>query len=224
LGFYLQGPVVRQFGISAGKSEKLDIKAGSYTFGFDTHLCAGNVPRLYGNDVFKAGRSYELVVSKENIRADTGSLEVENETGATLRIRIGNIDKNIAPGSLSIPLREGSYTAVVSARCGTRRDPVTISKGSSTSSRYWCTGGAIEARTMGSSVSVGYFDVDNSTGKTVTVRVGKKSYKVKPGSMTIELPEGMYKATVTAWCGSSTDNVTIEEGSRYSGQYSCVSY
>lgn len=224
LGFYLQGPVVRQFGIAAGKLERVDIRAGSYTFGFDTHLCAGNVPRLYGNDVFKGGRSYELFVSKEDLRTDTGSLDVQNETGANLRIRIGNVDKNVAQGSLSIPLREGSYTAVVTARCGTRRDPVTISKGSSTALRYWCSGGVIESRTMGSGDSVGYFDIDNSTGKSLTVRVGNRSYKVQPGSMTIELPEGTYKATVSAWCGSSTDNVTIQEGSRYTGLYSCVSY
>jgi hypothetical protein len=215
---------VREFGIEVGKSVIIDVAAGSYSFAFDTHLCAGNTPPLFGEDVFEAGSSYALTVSKEYTQADTGAFEVENDTGGNLRLHVGSDERTVPSGTSSIQLREGSYTAVATAKCGTRSDRVTITRGSSTVSKYWCSGGAVEARTIGSDTGVGYFDVHNDTGRSLTVRVGGKSYKVKPGTQTIELPKGSYSAAVTAWCGSSSEELTVTDGSRYVGQYSCVSY
>ena len=83
--------------------------------------------------------------------------------------------------------------------------------------KYWCTGGEIITRPP----ETGYFDVDNNTGASLTIKVSGKTYKVKPGSTTIELPEGSYTAKISARCGSTNESLEIEGGSRYEGHY-CV--
>lgn len=220
LGFYLQGPTSRELGLEVGKSVKLDIAAGSYQFGVDTHLCAGKVPPLFGKDVFEAGSSYTLTLSQEDIQPKMGNFVVENNTGAKLTVKVGGTTHTVASGSSSIELAEGSYTAVISAKCGTVSDSFDITKGSSYMGKYWCTGGEVITRPP----EIGYFDVDNDTGAPLTIKVGGKSYKVQRGSFTIELPEGSYTAKISARCGSTSENLEIEAGSRYSGHYSCVSY
>jgi len=206
LGFYLQGPTSREFGVEVGKSISLDVAAGSYQFGVDTHLCAGKVPPLFGKDAYEAGSNYTLTLSQENIQPKTGNFVVENNTGAKLTVKVGGTTHTLASGSSSIELVEGSYTAVISAKCGTVNDDFDITKGSTYMGKYWCTGGEIITRLP----ETGYFYVDNNTGATLTINVGGKTYKVKPGSTTIELPEGSYAAKISAKCGSTNESGVVE--------------
>lgn len=220
LGFYLQGPTTREFGIEPGKYVKVDITAGSYQFGIDTHLCVGKVPPLLGKDVYESGSSYTLTISQEDIQRKMGDFVVKNNTGAKLTVRVGGEMHTVVPGSFSIELPEGSYTAAISARCGVEKDSFDITNGSTYIAKYWCTGGEIIRRPP----QVGYFNVDNSTGATLTVNVGGRSYKVPPGSTTIELSEGSYTAKISARCGSTNEDLEISQGSQYEGSYSCVTY
>lgn len=161
-----------------------------------------------------------FTLSQEDIQPKTGTFVVENNTGAKLTVKVGGATHTLASGSSSIELAEGSYTAVVAARCGTVNDTFDITNGSTHTGQYWCTGSEIITRPP----AVGYFEVNNNTGSTLTVSVGGKTYKVRPGSMTIELPEGSYTAKVAARCGSTTEKLEIESGARQEGNYACVSY
>src|SRR5262245_58975556 len=114
LGLYLGGPIFRQFGVGAGRSVTLDIVAGKYLFGVDTHLCAAKVPPLFGQEVFEAGSSYTLTLSMEEIRPRKGQFVIENNTGAKLMIEVGGVTHTLASGSFTLDLPAGSYTASVS--------------------------------------------------------------------------------------------------------------
>lgn len=229
LGFYLKGPTSRKFGIDSGKSVSLDIAAGSYVFAVDTNLCDSKVggktykvPPLLGNDDFEAGSSYTLALSQEDIAPKTGNFVIENNTGAKLTISVGGVTHTVASGSSSIELPEGSYTAMVSAKCGETDDNFDITKGETYIGHYWCTGGEIITHLP----EKGFFDVNNNsnTGETLTIKVDGKTYKVRPrSSTTIELLVGSYKVRITSSsCGSIDEDIVIEGGSRYTGQYSCV--
>ncbi len=222
LGFYLQGPISRQLGLDKGKSVTLDITAGFYHFGFDTHLCPSNVPPILGQDNYEAGSSYKLTLSQNDIQPKTGSFVVENNTGAKLSLKINDSIHTVTSEPFSLELPVGSYTAEVSAKCGKRNETFDITSGSPYVGKYWCTGGEIITRVP----EVGYFDVYNNTGGNITISVGGKTYKIHSGSdpYTIELPEGNYKAKISARCDSSIESFQVEGGSRYEGHYSCVSY
>lgn len=223
LGFYLKGPVVRQAAIEAGRSVTFDIAPGSYSFAFDPHLCGGNIRPLSGNDTFAAGSSYTLTVSSDQIRIGTGELVVQNETGGQLTIAVGTISRTLGSGTSSIALPPGSYVAKASGPCGSRSDRVVIDAAASHTATYSCSNGVMQSQsTQVRQGGIGYFEVDNSTGRTLTVTVAGKSHKVKPGSVTIELPVGSHTATISAWCGRATEKLKTEDGSHFQGHYQCV--
>jgi len=118
----------------------------------------------------------------------------------------------VASKSPSIELAEGPYTAAVSfARCGKVNDTFDIVVGSTYMREYWCTGGKIITQPP----EVGYFDVENDTEAMLTIKVANKTYKVRSGSTTIELPEGSYKVKMFAKCGSTNATLEITPRSRY---------
>ncbi len=149
LGFYFTGPSPRQFGIEPGQSAKINIAAGSYEFGIDTRLCAGDVRPLYGSDVFSAGRAYTYLLSRQNPRKG-GNFNVRNETGADLRIElrditvgvarieVGHVSRTVGIGPTTIPLPEGTYVGTVTARCGSEAVRFEMKQGSRYEGRYWC--------------------------------------------------------------------------------------
>ncbi len=183
LGFYLLGPTTRKFGVEAGRSEDLDITAGSYEFGVDTRLCGNNLRRLHGEDVYESGSSYTLTFSQKDIQPQKGNFVVENNTEAKLTVKVGGARHTIAPGSFSIELPSGPYTAVISARCGSVNESFDITNGSTYTGKYWCTVGKIIMRPP----AVGYFKVDNDTGATITIRLAGRTHKVRPGSTILHI-------------------------------------
>jgi len=85
LGFCLKGPTIRERGVEACKSVKLDITAGSYKFGIDPRLCGDKLKRLKGSDIYKAGSNYTLTVSQEDIQPKVGPFTIGNNTGENSR-------------------------------------------------------------------------------------------------------------------------------------------
>ncbi len=229
LGFYLQGPSARTFGVKEGSEETVEIAAGSYKFGVDTYLCPGKLPPLMGNEVFEAGGSYTLTLGEQALQtktADTtGQFEIRNDTGAALTVKVGDVSRTVVGGSASISLPVGSYTATIMAKCGSTTESFEITQGETYTGKYWCEGGKVALRNILVSKSgIGEFVVHNDTDGTLTVRVGGESHSVGRGTSKISLPEGNYKASIVARCGSTTESLSIEAGSQYEGHYKCVSY
>ena len=232
LGFYLQGPSARTFGIKGGSKESVEVAAGSYKFGVDTHLCLGKLPPLMGNEVFEAGGSYTLTLSEQAMQANrtptTGKFEICNDTGAALMVKVGGVHRTVAGGTSSISLPVGSYTAAIKARCGSTEELFEITQGETYSGRYWCEGGKVStsgsAESSRSQSGSGEFVVHNATGGTLAIKVGSTSRSVGRGTSSISLPEGNYKASIISRCGSATESLSIEAGSQYEGHYKCVSY
>ena len=222
LGFYLQGPSTRNFAVEKGTSETLDVAAGSYKFGVDNHLCPGKLLPQSGNDIFAAGGSYTLTLSEQVIQPKTGQFEIHNDTGASLTVKVGGATRTVATGSVSIALPVGSYTADITAKCGTTTESFKITQGETYTGKYWCVGGRVT--TENRAVGMGNFVVNNNTGGTLTVSVGGKTHKVPQGTTSINLPEGKYKANIVSRCGSATESLNIEAGSQHEGHYQCVSY
>src|SRR2546421_158665 len=59
-----------------------------------------------------------------------GYFVVNNTTDAALTVQVGGATHTVASGSSTIQLPVGSYTAVVSTRCGTAKETLTITAGS----------------------------------------------------------------------------------------------
>lgn len=140
MGFYLGGPVSRAIGVKAGNSETLEIVAGSYLFGVDPH-CGGrypyDVPPMLGREDYAAGGTYTLTIEMPP-PPKMGSFVVDNATGADLTVQVDGVTHTVAPGSSTIRLRVGSYTAIVTARCGTKNVALNIIEGPAYTGKYSC--------------------------------------------------------------------------------------
>jgi len=70
----------------------------------------------------------------------------------------------------------------------------------------------------------GKFAVKNDTGGTLTVEVDGTYHKVDQGSLTIDLPQGTYIATLMARCGTKTLKLEVTQGSQHESRIWCVTH
>lgn len=137
LGFYLNGPSSRQLGVAPNQSETLYLTEGRYEFGVDTNLCAGEVPRLYGEDTFTAGRAYTFTIRDSDLEK-VGDFIVSNETNGPLNVNVGNVRRSVTAGATTFRLPEGTHQVTVETRCGTLTQEIRVTQGWRHRIRYFC--------------------------------------------------------------------------------------
>lgn len=147
-----------------------------------------------------------------------GSLVVRNTSADSMSLALGGRTYTLRPGTTTIPLAPGPYTATVTSRCGSKTDRLEIQDGATHEITYTCTTVPVPPPTPAG----GSFVVRNATGASLTVNVGGRSYTVAPGTTTIPLSPGSYTALISTRCGSGTETLNIQNGSTFTGDYSCV--
>ena len=140
---------------------------------------------------------------------------VRNDTGNPLTLRFAGPltrTERIAAGAPTV-LRvvPGSYQLQVTSTCGNKSEAVTVSEGDRHELRYCCETERVPAAPTPRG---GSLIVQNTSGDTMSLTIGGRTYKAAPGATTIPLGVGQYTVTATSKCGTKTEHIAIQDGTK----------
>jgi len=218
----LSGPTARTERIAAGAVDApFRVITGSYKVQA-TSRCGQDNDTV----VVREGERHKLRYWCETERVTAppaprvGSFVVRNNTGAAVTVAVGGRTYTAATGTSTIELPVGNYEATVTSRCGSTVERLNVTAGSTHEGQYSCVTTTMPRQAP--APRGGSFIVQNNTGAPLTVAVGGQTYTIPAGSSTISLAAGNYIATISTRCGTGSETLAIQEGTTFTGQYSCV--